>query len=118
MSQPCSAVELVLFDARGLTSPTNRHNIEAVVSVGVLAGAVLDKTDVALVVDAAGQSERLGFWFGDDGSWPFERALAFANVEPGRVLFVSDDPAARDAASSAGVRLFDERSVDIATLLP
>lgn len=118
MSQPCSAVELVLFDARELTNPKTRNDIETVVTLGVLAGAVLDDERVAQVVDAAGQAERFGFWFGGDGVWPFERAIAFANVEPGRVLFVSNDPAACDAASTAGVRPYDERSGEIATLLP
>jgi hypothetical protein len=118
MSQPCSAVELVLFDARELSNPAIRADVESVVSLGVLAGAVLDDEHVAAVVDAAGHADRLGFWFGGDGEWPFERALAFANVEPGRTLFVSDDPAACLAATSMGLRLYDDRTSEIAALLP
>jgi hypothetical protein len=118
MSQPCSAVELVLFDARELTNPAIRADVESVVSLGVLAGAILDDDQVAKVVDAAGQSGRLGFWFGAVGEWPFERALAFANVEPGRTLFVSADLVACQAAESHGLRTFDDRTSDIASLLP
>lgn len=118
MSQPCSAVELVLFDARGLSDPTIRADIASVVGLGVLTGAVMDAEHVAEAVDAAGQADQLGFWFGGAGGWPFERAIAFANVESGRVLFVSNNPVARDAAASAGVRLHEPGSGDIATLLP
>ncbi len=118
MSQPCSAVELVLFDARELTLPKVREDVETVVSLGVLAGAVLNGDNVAQVVDAAGQSDRLGFWFGDTGRWPFDRVVAFANVEPGRILLVTSDPDAREQAVQAGVRLYDEQSGEIATLLP
>lgn len=118
MSQPCSAVELVLFDARELTNPVIRADVETVVTLGVLAGAVLDGGSVADVVEAAGQSDRLGFWFSGDGIWPFERAVAFANVEPGRVLFVSGDASACKIAETAGVRVYDQRSGDISSLLP
>lgn len=118
MSQPCSAVELVLFDARELTNPKTSNDIETVVTLGVLAGAVLDDERVAQVVDAAGQTDRVSFWFGGDGVWPFERAIAFANVAPGRVLFVSNDPTACDIASMVGVRIYDEWSGEIAALLP
>lgn len=118
MSQPCSAVELVLVDARALSNPSIRADIEAVVSLGVLTGAVLDDECVAATVETAGQADRLGFWFGGNGEWPFERALAFANVEPGRTLFVSDDSAACRVAESLGLRLYDDRSADIVTLLP
>jgi hypothetical protein len=118
MSQPCSAVELVLFDARDLANPATRADVEAVVMFGVLTGAVLDSEHVADVVKAEGQSDRLGFWFGGAGDWPFERAIAFANVDPGRVLFVSRDPSARQAAATSGVRLYDLLSGDITALLP
>jgi hypothetical protein len=118
MSQPCSAVELVLFDARELANPTIRANVESVVSLGVLAGAILDDEQVAKVVDAAGQADRLGFWFGSDGEWPFDRAMAFANVEPGRTLFVSGDDTARHEAEAHGLRTFDDRTSDIVALLP
>ena len=118
MSQPCSAVELVLFDARELSNPAVRADVESVVSLGVLAGAILDEDRVASVVDAAGQNDRLGFWFGSDGEWPFERALAFANVEPGRTLFVSSDSIASKAAESHGLQTFDCQTSDIAALLP
>lgn len=99
-------------------NPAIRDEIEVVNGLGVLAGAVLDDMKVAQVVDAAGQADRFGFWFGGDGVWPFERAIAFANVEAGRVLFVSSDPAACNAASNYGVRVYDKRSGEIATLLP
>jgi hypothetical protein len=118
MSQPCSAVELVLFDARELANPAVRADVESVVSLGFLAGAILDRQQVATVVDAAGQADRLGFWFGADGEWPFDRALAFANVEPGRTLFVSDDQAACRTATALGLRLYDDRTTDIVALLP
>lgn len=118
MSQPCSAVELVLFDARGLANPAIRADVESVVSLGVLAGAILDEEQVASVVGAAGQADQLGFWFGSDGEWPFERALAFANVEPGRTLFVSHDSIACQVAESYGVRTFDDQTSDIVALLP
>jgi hypothetical protein len=118
MSQPCSAVELVLFDARELANLAVRADVESVVSLGVLAGAILDQPQVAAVVGAAGQADRLGFWFGADGEWPFERALAFANVEPGRTLFVSDDRFACREAAALGLRLYDDRSTDIDALLP
>jgi hypothetical protein len=118
MSQPCSAVELVLFDARELANPAVRADVDAVVSLGVLAGAILDQQQVATVVEAAGQADRLGFWFGADGEWPFDRALAFANVEPGRTLFVSGDASACHEAASHGLRLYDDRAVEIVALLP
>jgi hypothetical protein len=118
MSQPCSAVELVLFDARDLTSPEIRRDVETVVSLGVLSGAVLNEDQVANVVTQAGFDDQFGFWFGGDGSWPFERALAFANIEPGRTLFVSSDPAACATATSLGIRSHDDRTTDIAALLP
>jgi hypothetical protein len=118
MSQPCSAVELVLFDACGLVDPKIRAEVESVIKLGVLTGAVADQQGIAEVIDAAGQADRFGFWFAGEGSWPFDRAIAFANVDPGRVLFISNNPAARDAATAAGVRVADERIGDIATLLP
>jgi hypothetical protein len=118
MSQPCSAVELVLFDARDLNNPEIRHDLETVVSLGVLSGAVLNDAHVANVVTQAGFAEEFGFWFGGDGTWPFERALAFANIEPGRTLFVSSDPAACETATSLGIRPHDDRATDIAALLP
>jgi len=118
MSQPCSAVELVLFDARELTEPSIRDEIDTVVQLGVLAGAVLDEARVADVVDAAGQADRFGFWFGDEGVWPFERALSFANIEPGRTVFVSSDANARQMALSLGLRTYDDRTAGIAALLP
>ena len=118
MSQPCSAIELVLFDARDLTVEEIRRDLDAVVDLGVLTGAVSDDEHVADRVDAAGQADRFGFWFGGAGSWPFERAIAFANVEPGRVLFVSNDHAACDVAASLGLRLYDDRTTDIVALLP
>ena len=118
MSQPCSAVELVLFDARALSDPSIRADVEAVVSLGVLAGAVLDDERVADAVEMAGQADRFGFWFGGAGEWPFERALAFANVEPGRTLFVTDDSAACRVAENLGLRVHDDRRADIVTLLP
>ena len=118
MSQPCSAVELVLFDARELTTPAIRADVESVVSLGVLAGAILDQAQVDSVVDSSGHTDRLGFWFGGDGEWPFERALAFANVEPGRTLFVSGDATACREAASHGLRLYEDRTVEIVALLP
>lgn len=118
MSQPCSAVELVLFDARGLRDPAILAEIATVVDLGVMAGAVLDEAHVAEVIKSAGQSGQFGFWFGAVGNWPFERAVAFANVEPGRTLFVSRDPAARNAASEAGLQLYDERSGGIVAMIP
>jgi hypothetical protein len=118
MSQPCSAVELVLFDARDLSNPEIRRDVETVVSLGVLSGAVLNEDQVARVVTQAGFADQFGFWFGADGSWPFERALAFANIEPGRTLFVSSDRAACETATSLGIRPHDDRTTDIAALLP
>ena len=118
MSQPCSVVELVLFDARDLSKPEIRADVTTVVGLGVLAGAVMDDERVAEAVDAAGQADQIGFWFGGIGNWPFERAIAFANVEPGRVLFVSSDPDARRDAAATGLRLYDGRSGEIAALLP
>lgn len=118
MSQPCSAIELVLFDADALVDQQVRADVETVVSLGVLAGAIRDSDDVAQVVNAAGQADRLGFWFGEPGCWPFARVIAFANVEPGRILFVSDNPVARDQAEAAGIRLHDNRTGEIAALLP
>jgi hypothetical protein len=118
VSQPCSAVELVLFDARGLTDQRVRADVETVVSLGVLAGAVMDDERVAQAVDTAGLSNRFGFWLGDPDGWPFERAMTFANVEPQRILFVSDDPLARQAAARVGLQVFDDRTSEIAALLP
>jgi hypothetical protein len=118
MSQPCSAVELVLFDADGLSDPKMREDVESVIRLGILTGAVADQPGIADVIDAAGQADRFGFWFGGEGVWPFDRAIAFANVDPGRILFVSRDPVARNAAASAGVRVADEQLADIAALLP
>lgn len=118
MSQPCSAVELVLFDAGGLSDPKIRAEVESAIKLGVLTGAVADQQGIADMIDAAGQADRFGFWFGGQGNWPFDRAIAFANVDPGRVLFVSNDPAARDAAVTAGVRVVDAQMGEIATLLP
>lgn len=118
MSQPCSAVELVLFDARGMENPETRDQIVTVATHGVLTGAVVNDKGVAYAVEAAGLSEQFAFWFGGDGAWPFERALAFANVEPQRVLFVSNDPFACQVATSLGLRLYDDRTTDITTLLP
>jgi hypothetical protein len=118
MSQPCSAVELVLFDARGLTLPETRVAIDAVSELGVLSGVVLNCSDVATVVGASGIEERLGFWFGGEDGWPFERAAAFASVEPGRTLFVSDDAAARSDAERHGLQVHDPRSGGIEQRLP
>jgi hypothetical protein len=39
-------------------------------------------------------------------------------VEPGRALFVSDDPSACHVASAHGLQLFDRRRGAIETLLP
>jgi hypothetical protein len=118
MSQPCSAVELVLFDARGLTISEMRAAIDAVEALGVLSGAVLDAIDVASAVNAGGMEERLGFWFGGEEGWPFERAAAFASVEPGRTLFVSASAAARSDAERVGLQVHDPRSGDIEQRLP
>jgi len=87
-------------------------------SLGVLAGAVLNQNQVADVVTEAGFADQFGFWFGDDGSWPFERALSFTNIEPGRTLFVSRDAAACATAASLGIRPHDDPATDIAALLP
>lgn len=118
MSQPCSAVELVLFDARGLAFPEMRAAVDGAIRLGVLAGAVYDAEDVIALVDHVGMAEMLGFWFGDAGGWPFERAATFAGVEPGRTLFVSDDPLARSVAEQTGLQVHDPRDGGIEQRLP
>ncbi len=118
MSQPCSAAELVLFDARGLPHPDMQAAVDGVVRLGVLAGAILDADDVVGLVNCAAMTEKLGFWFGNAGRWPFERAATFAGVEPGRTLFVSVDPVARSAAEQIGLQVHDPRVGGIEQRLP
>jgi len=121
MSQPCSAVEFVLFDARLLLQ--DHANVRAALTAirqrGVPAGAIADLPDLARRLDAAGLSADLDFWTpGSPGSWPFERLLALVGVEPARALFISGDPHARDLAAAAGLQPCPPTSVDLERALP
>ena len=108
MSQPCSAVDLVLFDAHALAAPEIRPVIDFLIERGVQRGALCDGADVADLVSRAGYEDELELWLpGSNGHWPFERALALTNVPPQRVLFVSLDPNARANAERHGYLVSD-----------
>jgi hypothetical protein len=107
MSQPCSAVELVLFDARALLDGADaaRDALRFVRERGLLTGALADLPDLARRLDAAGIGDALDFWVpGTPGEWPFDRVQALVDVEPGRTLLLSDDPALTALALDLGLR--------------
>ena len=105
MSQPCSMVELVLFDTGSLDDPRVVSAVEQITSRGIHRGAIAEHTDVAAALERAGLAERFNLWLpGSGDGWPFDRAVALTGVEPGRVLFVSTDGAANSAAERAGLQ--------------
>lgn len=105
MSQPCSMVELVLFDAGSLDDQRVVSAIDEIARRGLHRGAISDSADVAAALDRAGLADRFDLWLpGDGDTWPFDRAIALTGVEPGRVLFVSTDRAANTAAEGAGLQ--------------
>lgn len=105
MSQPCSMVELVLFDAGSLDDQRVVAAIDEIARRGLHRGAISDSTDVAAAIDRAGLADRFDLWLpGSGDAWPFDRAIALTGIEPGRVLFVSTDRAANTAAEGAGLQ--------------
>lgn len=105
MSQPCSMVELVLFDTGSLDDARVVSAIEEIARRGLHRGAISDDPDVAGALDRAGLADRFDLWLpGTPTGWPFERAVALTGVEPGRVLFVSTDSTANAAAEGAGLQ--------------
>jgi beta-phosphoglucomutase-like phosphatase (HAD superfamily) len=106
MSQPCSAPQLVLFDADLFSTTDTAGALAALVAArDIRRGAVSDRPDIAARLDDEGAAQWFDFWLaGDDGVWPFARALALVSVEPQRALLVSDAAAAVRAAEDAGLR--------------
>lgn len=120
MSQTCSLLELVLVDVRDLQCARIRDLLKRVTSHGVLRGAVAAEEAVpdarTLLSDNA---EMLDFWFvGSRDEWPFDRALAFAGVTPGRAAFVSSDGMARKRAEVTGLLAGGPETDVIERLLP
>ena len=105
MSQPCSMVELVLFDARSLEDARVVAALHETARRGIHRGAISEANDVAAVLEESGLTDAVDLWLpGADGAWPFDRALALTGVEPGRVLFVSTRDTANTAAQTAGLQ--------------
>ncbi len=105
MSQPCSMVELVLFDVGSLDDERIVSAVGEIARRGLHRGAISDGADVAGMLDRAGLADRFDLWLPGDGtSWPFDRAVSVTSVEPGRILFVSADRDANAAAEGAGLQ--------------
>lgn len=105
MSQPCSMVELVLFDTASLGDTRVVAAVDEIARRGLHRGAISTETDVADAVARAGLDESFDLWLpGSGDAWPFDRAVALTGVEPGRILFVSTDRAANTAAEGAGLQ--------------
>lgn len=103
MTQPCSMVELVLFDTQSLVDPRVAIAVDEVADRGIHRGAISSDDDVAGALERAGLSECFDLWLpGTDDAWPFARATALTGVEPGRVLFISTNSNANAAADRAG----------------
>lgn len=103
MSQPCSMVELVLFDTGSLDDERVVAAVEEIARRGLHRGAISRDADVAGALDRAGLADHIDVWLPGSGTeWPFERATGLTGVEPDRVLFVSADPVANAAAERAG----------------
>jgi hypothetical protein len=121
VSQPCSAVELVLIDANALLNESAEAR-DALVNVrqrGVPTAAIADLPDLAHRLDAAGFGDAFDFWTpGSPGVWPLERVLALTTVEPGRILFLSDDPLATSQAVALGLRVCRLAAAELERVLP
>jgi FMN phosphatase YigB (HAD superfamily) len=106
VSQPCSAPQLVLFDADLFATSDTAGALAALVAAhDIPRGAVSDRPDIAARLEDEGAAQWFDFWLAGDGAdWPFERALALVSVEPQRALLVSDAATAVRAAENAGLR--------------
>ncbi|HQX62584.1 MAG TPA: hypothetical protein PK593_03890 [Thermomicrobiales bacterium] len=105
MSQPCSMVELVLFDTDSLDDERVTAAVEDIARRGLHCGAISDDADVAEALSRTGLTKQFDLWLpGADDRWPFDRAVALTGVEPGRILFISADGAANAAAEAAGLQ--------------
>lgn len=120
MSQPCSAPLVVLFDADLFATSEAAAPLAAYAEArGVARGAVSDRPDIAARLDAEGAAQWFDFWVaGEDGEWPFARALGLAGIEPGRALLLSDAPAALAAAEQAGMRACRAELAELERQLP
>ena len=86
MTQPCSMVELVLFDTESLGDPRIAVAVEEVASRGIHRGAISSADDVASALERVGLAERFDLWLpGANETWPFDRATALTGVEPMRI---------------------------------
>lgn len=118
MSQPCSAVELILIDAREFVDPAIRDLLVLAEQRGVHRGVALDDGDIATLVQEAGCLDLVDFWMCGDENWPFDGVVALTGVEPERTIFISRDEAASAAASGFGLRAWDGPLSEIERTLP
>jgi hypothetical protein len=117
MSQPCSALELAIVDAHSLEDPMVRGCVALLANLGIRLIAIAREPGVARLVDEAGLADTFALWLSGDGGWPFDRALAFTDVEPQRALFLSPQPDAGRIADALGIRPFYGTPDDLAPLL-
>jgi hypothetical protein len=101
MSQPCSAVELLLFDALSLDDADTRDALVVAMERDMRRGA-LGKVEGAMSLTEA---DVLEFWMeGTPDESSVARVAALTGIEPERMLFISAHASSRLAAEQAGVR--------------
>jgi hypothetical protein len=110
--------DVAVFEDRG-ASEWARSMLRLAHERGVACGALATGASLAERLDATNASSLLQFWLsGEDGRWPFSRALAFVGVEAGRAGFVSNDASAGAEAAALGIQILEPGTDDFERLLP
>ena len=114
MSQPCTAIELLLVDVRALESEETRAVVMRANELSIACGLLSLEPDVASAIVLLNMPEAFDFWFGGNGSsLPLERAVEFLTVTSPRVMLISDDAQSRAEASERGIHPFASTTPDL-----
>jgi hypothetical protein len=114
VSQPCSAVELLLFDLQDLADPLMRDILALAVAYDLRRGGL----GPAGSAEQVGADAQLAFWVtGEPDADAFARVTALTGIDPGRTVFVSTRGAARRRAEAAGLQSSPPDLDDIERLL-
>ena len=105
MSQPCSAVELLLIDISALDAPEVVPLLELAGERGIPRGCLSHMEPVASDIEQLDLADLFDFWFAaEDGRLPIDRALKLVPVDAGRALLIADDPEMLEQGADAGLQ--------------
>jgi len=114
MSQPCTAIELLVVDIRALEIGQTKSVVERANELAIACGCLSLEVDGASAVALSNMTEAFDFWFGGDGiSLPLERSISFLTTPSPRVMLVSADMRAHAEAGKLGIHSFEPDTLDL-----